>query len=575
MSLALHGIGIGGGVAIGHAHLISHTDIEIAHYTVRPEDIAGEVARYDSAVKTARQELEMLWGSIPENAPTELGAFLSLHIMLLNDQTLSVEPKEIIEKRKCNAEWALKLQLDTLLAQFDEIEEEYLRERRTDVIQVTERIFKTLAGHDMAMHTPAPTDRDSILVAHDLSPADMVLFKDSEYLAFITDVGGPTSHTAILARSLDLPSVLALRHARSLIHEDELIIVDGVNGVVIVDPDERTLTEYRARQDEWSERQARLQDIRTSKPITQDGIEIELFGNIELPEDTDQVLENNATGIGLFRSEFLFLSEDDLPTEQEQYEAYRAVAEQMNGQPVIIRTIDLGKDKIPKWQEETDAPNPALGLTGIRLCLAEAQLFRTQLRALLRASAHGKIKLLVPMLSHVGEVRQTRRHLEEVKTQLRLEGIPFDEHIELGGMIEVPAAAFTVEHFLHHLDFASIGTNDLIQYTLAVDRNDDAVSHLYDPVHPAVIRLLHHVISTCNRVGKPISMCGEMAGDPALTRLLLGLGLRRFSMLPARLLKVKEQVLSTDLSRIKPLIVRLLEADDIETLWQVMEELQA
>ncbi|WP_035055786.1 phosphoenolpyruvate--protein phosphotransferase [Andreprevotia chitinilytica] len=575
MSISLHGIGIGGGIAIGRAHLVSQADIEVEHYMLHDADVPAEQARYDAAVRHARQELEQLWGSIPENAPTELGAFLSLHIMLLNDHTLSKEPRDLIAHERCNAEWALRQQLDVLLAQFDEIEEEYLRERRNDVIQVAERIFKSLAGHDALSPLPVPNAGDGILVAHDLSPADMVLFKDSQYVAFITDVGGPTSHTAILARSLDLPSVLALRHARSMIQDNELIIVDGVNGVVIVDPDETILAEYRARQTLWAEKQSALQGILKKKAVTRDGIEIELFANIELPDDSVQALGNGAAGIGLFRSEFLFLREDDLPTEDEQYEAYKQVAEAMGKKPIIIRTIDLGKDKIPKWQEEVDTPNPALGLTGIRLCLAEPQMFRTQLRALLRASAHGKIKLLIPMLSHVGEVKQIRKHLNEVVAQLKEEGVTMDEHIELGGMIEVPAAAVSVASFLNHLEFISIGTNDLIQYTLAVDRNDDSVSHLYDPLHPAVISLLAHIIETANHMEKPVSMCGEMAGDPNLTRLLLGLGLRRFSMLPAQLLKVKQQVLSTDLGKIRPTIDAMRASGDAEELRNLLVKLNS
>ncbi|AMC36697.1 phosphoenolpyruvate--protein phosphotransferase [Janthinobacterium sp. B9-8] len=573
MSITLQGIGIGGGIAIGQAHLISHADIEIAHYQLSAADIPAELARFDDAIRVTRKSLEMLWGSIPENAPAELGAFLSLHIMLLNDHMLSKEPRNLIEQQHCNAEWALKLQLEVLLAQFDEIEDEYLRERRTDVIQVVERVFKTLAGHENHSHPLAEIAPNCILVAHDLSPADMVLFKDTEYLAFITDVGGPTSHTAILARSLDLPSVLALRHARELIREDELIIVDGINGVVIVDPDEIILKEYRHRQRDWLKKQKALQDIRTKQPITKDGEVIELFANIEVPDDCKLSIENGATGVGLFRSEFLFLSESDLPTEEEQFLAYKQVAEAMKGQPVIIRTVDLGKDKIPRWQQERETPNPALGLTGIRLCMAEPQMFRTQLRALLRASAYGKIKLLLPMLSYVGEVRQTRKHLEEAKAQLAEAGVAFDENIELGGMIEVPAAAVQVAQFLAHLDFISIGTNDLIQYTLAVDRNDDAVSHLYDPLHPAVIQLLHHVISTANRMGKPVSMCGEMAGDPALTRLLLGLGLRRFSMLPIQLLKVKQEILTGEMHRITPLVEQMLIAEDSQCLRELLQQL--
>ncbi|KAF0814718.1 Phosphoenolpyruvate-protein phosphotransferase [Andreprevotia sp. IGB-42] len=575
MSISLHGIGIGGGIAIGRAHLVSQADIEIDHYMLHDADVPAEQVRYDAAIRHARQELEQLWGSIPENAPTELGAFLSLHIMLLNDHTLSRDPRDLIAEQKCNAEWALQQQLDSLLAQFDEIEEEYLRERRADVIQVADRIFKALAGHDALAPLPVPNAGDGILVAHDLSPADMVLFKDSQYVAFITDVGGPTSHTAILARSLDLPSVLALRHARAMIRDGETIIVDGVNGMVIVDPDEGILAEYRARQDQWQVKKDALQGILKKKAVTRDGTEIELFANIELPDDSEQALGNGAAGIGLFRSEFLFLKEDDLPTEEEQFEAYKQVAEAMGKKPIIIRTIDLGKDKIPKWQEEVETPNPALGLTGIRLCLAEPQLFRTQLRALLRASAFGKIKLLIPMLSHVGEIRQIRRHLDEVAAQLAEEGIAFDTQIELGGMIEVPAAAVTVASFLAQLDFVSIGTNDLIQYTLAVDRNDDAVNHLYDPLHPAVISLLGHVIDTANRMEKPVSMCGEMAGDPALTRLLLGLGLRRFSMLPAQLLKVKQQVLSTDLDKIRDLIDAMRNSADADELRNLLAQLNA
>lgn len=574
MSISLQGIGIGGGIAIGPAHVLSRTNVEIAFYTVPEDRVPAEMARFEEAIRRTRKELEMLWGSIPENAPTELGAFLSLHIMLLNDHALAKDPLTLIQKEHCNAEWALKRQLDVLLAQFNEIEEEYLRERSQDVKQVAERIFKALAGQD-ALPRPAEHGRACILVAHDLSPADMVLFKDTQYLAFITDVGGPTSHTAILARSLDLPSVLALRHARELIRQDETIIVDGINGVVIVDPDEATLAEYQARQRVWRDEQIALRDIRSSRTVTLDGQEVELFANIELPDDTDTAIDNGANGIGLFRSEFLFLKEEDLPTEDEQFEAYRSVVERLAGQPVIIRTVDLGKDKIPKWHEESEAPNPALGLTGLRLCLAEPQVFRTQLRAILRASAFGQIKLLLPMLSQIGEIRQTRRHLDEVKAQLREEKIAFDENIELGGMIEVPAAAVGVAQFLKHLDFISIGTNDLIQYSLAVDRNDDAVSHLYDPLHPAVLQLIAHIIGTADRMGKPVAMCGEMAGDPQLSRLLLGLGLRRYSMLPIQLLKVKRQLLTADLSKVRPIVELMLAAEDSEQMRDLLVELNS
>lgn len=573
MSISLQGIGIGGGIAIGHARVVTRTNIEIAHYRLAPEEVPAEIERFEKAIRHTSKELEALWSGLPDNSPAELGAFLSLHIMLLNDQTLSHEPVDLIRKEHCNAEWALQQQLQVLLAQFDEIEDAYLRERRADVIQVVERVQKTLAGQDGSTHLHAENAGNCILVAHDLSPADIVLFKDSRYLAFITDVGGPTSHTAILARSLDLPSVLALRHARDLIQDGELIIVDGVNGVVVIDPDEQVLEEYRARGEEWLGKQKALLDIRLSKPVTRDGIEVELFGNIELPDDTEDALEYGATGIGLFRSEFLFLSKEELPTEDEQFEAYRQVVRMLEGRPVVIRTLDLGKDKVAKWQEESQSPNPALGLTGIRLCLAEPQLFRTQLRAILRASAYGQIKLLLPMLSQIAEVRATQRHIAEVKAQLREEGIPFDNFIELGGMIETPAAAVSVAKFLGHLDYISIGTNDLIQYTMAIDRTDDTVSHLYDPLHPAVLALIGHVIATADRMGKPVAMCGEMAGDPQLSRLLLGLGLRRYSMLPIQLLKVKQQLLGTDMATIRPLVERMLAAEDSEQMRDLLAEL--
>lgn len=571
MSIVLHGIGIGGGIAVGRAHLVSHADLEVAHYQLPANEIASEVARFDAAVKATRKELEMLWGSIPDNAPTELGAFLSLHIMLLNDHTISREPRDLIVSQQCNAEWALKLQHDSLLAQFEEIEEEYLRERRNDVNQVVERIFKQLAGH-ATPHLANTGSKDAILVAHDLSPADMVLFKDSDFLAFITDVGGPTSHTAILARSLDIPSVLALHQGRQLIREDELIIVDGTTGVVIIDPSPAILAEYERKQTAFAKQKRKLKSLKSTAATTLCGQPIELQANIEMPDDVEAALANGATGVGLFRSEFLFLGRDNLPTEDEQYEAYKAVLRGMKGRPVTIRTIDVGKDKLPRWADLGSATNPALSLTGIRLSLAEPGLFRTQLRALLRASVHGELKILFPMLASLAEVQQTFLHLEQVKQGLRDEGLPFADNVQFGGMIEVPAAAILVKHFVKRLDFISIGTNDLIQYTLAVDRGDDSVSHLYDPLHPAVLHLIAETIAAAHAVNVPVSICGEMAGDPQLTRLLLGLGLRRFSMHPAQLLNVKQQVLKTHLEDIAPKVHAMRETDDCES---IREQLQA
>ncbi|MBV1774452.1 phosphoenolpyruvate--protein phosphotransferase [Burkholderiaceae bacterium DAT-1] len=572
MAITLHGIGIGGGIAIGRAHLISHTDLEVAHYDIEEREIPAELARFDAAIRVTRKELEMLWGSIPENAPTELGAFLSLHVMLLNDHTISREPRDIIAEHHCNAEWALKLQQDRLLAQFDEIEEEYLRERRNDVIQVIERIQKSLDGRHGTRFVAPDDSRHCILIAHDLSPADMVLFKQSEFAAFLTDVGGPTSHTAILGRSLDIPSILALHNARQLIRDEETIIVDGSAGVVIVDPSETILEEYRRKQANHLQEKKRLKSLKKTEAITLDGTKVEVLANIESAADCEHALEHGAAGVGLFRSEFLFLGRDDLPSEEEQFNAYRAVMEGMQGKPVTIRTVDLGRDKMPKWADHNASPNPALGMTGVRLCLSEPVMFRTQLRAMLRAAKFGPLKMLVPMLSGIHEISQIQFHLEEARESLRDDGVDFGE-LQLGGMIEVPAAALSISHFLKKLDFVSIGTNDLIQYTLAVDRCDDAVANLYDPLHPAVLHLIRHVIHTADRLGKPVSVCGETAGDPNLTRLLLALGLRSFSMHPAQLLNVKQVILKTDLTSMGSLASRIQRAEDSGRVRELLADL--
>ncbi|MBV8046661.1 MAG: phosphoenolpyruvate--protein phosphotransferase [Paludibacterium sp.] len=575
MSIILHGVAIGGGVAIGRAHLISRSMDDVAHYSLEEDELPAEIARFDEAIRTTRKELEMLWGTIPENAPAELGAFLSLHIMLLGDVTISREPREIIVAQKCNAEWALKLQSDMLIAQFEAIEEDYLRERKHDVLQVIERIFKNLDGHDAELPDADDLVEDAILVAHDLSPADMVYFKESEFAAFITDVGGATSHTAILGRSLDLPSVIALHHSRELIREDELVIVDGQQGVVIINPDDIVLAQYRRRLRAWRDARRKLSSIRKATAQTEDGTPIDILANIEGPQDIEDVRSCGAAGVGLFRSEFLFLGRDSLPSEDEQYEAYRSVLEQMKDLPVTIRTMDLGADKSPRWLNHGVAENPALGLTGIRLCLAEPLMFRVQLRALLRASVHGKLRVMFPMLNSLQELRQALALVDYAREELRDEGQPYSDAVEFGAMIEIPSAALVVGSFLKHIDFLSVGTNDLIQYTLAIDRNDDAVSHLYDPVHPAVLQLILHTIKVGTRGGVPVSVCGEMAGDPRLTRLLLGMGLRKFSMHPANVLAVKQQVLNTHLDRIASITSRMLRTEDPDRIADLLQQLNA
>ena len=572
MTFSLHGIGVSGGYAIGRAQLYSHARLEAPHYVLRPEHIEAEIARFTAAVESVHAELLGLQRHIPGGAPTELSAFIEVHALILSDSMLSQAPKRRIREEGCNAEWALAQQTEALIAQFESIEDDYLRERRHDVRQVADKVLKSLMGHPG--HAPLKTadEGDSILVAHDLSPSDMVLFKRHDFAGFITDLGGTTSHTAILARSLNLPSVMALHNARTLIREDDWLIVDGVAGVVIIDPDTAILDEYRLRRNQWLLEQKKLRRLKTSPSTTLNGVDVSLMANIDLPTDVSQALGENAGGIGLFRSEFLFLNRDDLPGEEEQFEAYRAVAEGMHGRPVVIRTLDVGADKSVRWMNDTSV-NPALGLRAIRLCLAEPQIFITQVRALYRASHYGKVQILLPMLASLTELDQALALIGAARGSLRVQDIPFDPETPIGGMIEVPAAALAAEWFARKLDFLSIGTNDLIQYTLAIDRTDDAVAHLYDPLHPAVLGLIDHTLKVGQKMGKSVSVCGEMAGDPRLTRLLLGMGLTNFSMHPAHVLAVKQQVMRSHVGELAPLVKKLLRAGRPERIQELLERI--
>jgi len=574
VSFTLHGAGAGGGIAIGRAHLISSARLEVAHYAIAPEHVELEVMRFSTAVDTVRAELQGLRRSVPADAPAELGAFLTLHLMILDDATLSHVPRALIRSLKCNAEWALVQQMDYLVAQFEKIDDPYLRERKADVVQVVERVLKAMQDGSVRASGEPTQERGLIVVAHDLSPADMIVFKQHQYAGFVTDLGGVTSHTAILARSLNIPAIVGVHTARQMVREGELLIVDGVHGVLIVAPDELVLEEYKLRQHQLELGRQKLKRIRTTPATTRDGTPVDLHANIELPQDIEQVRDSGATGVGLFRSEFLFLNRDDLPSEDEQFEAYRHVAQAMHGMPVTIRTLDLGADKTVNGSAR-GGPNPAMGLRAIRLCLAEPQMFLTQLRAILRASNYGKIRLLIPMLAHAHEIEQALAMIAHSKELLDEQNLPYDRSIQIGGMIEVPAAALSLGVFVRKLDFLSIGTNDLIQYTLAIDRTDDSVSHLYNPLHPAVLHLIAHTIKTANRMKVPVAVCGEMAGDVTLTRLLLGFGLRQFSMHPANLLAIKQQVLKTDLADLVQLANRILRNVDPDKARQLLEKLNA
>lgn len=561
MNFALHGAAVSAGITIGYAHLVSSARLEVAHYDIPQEQVQAEIFRFDSAVSRARQELAALESHVTDDAPAEFGAFLNLHRMILEDSSLSQAPRELIRDQRCNAEWALVQQMEHLAEQFEQMEDAYLRERRADIEQAVERVLKALMGSQTGPAARAEDERNHIVVAHDLSPADMILFKQHEFGGFVTDAGGVTSHTAILARSLNIPAVVGLHHARALIRENELLIVDGLQGVLVVDPDPVVLAEYRLRQSQHELERQKLKRLRTTPAATLDGTSVELFANIELPQDIDEVLDSGAQGVGLFRTEFLFLNRADLPDEDEQFEAYRHVAKALEGKPVVIRTLDVGADKALAGTQHS-MPNPALGLRAIRFCLAEPQMFLAQLRAILRASQHGRIRILLPMIAHAHEIDQALALLRQAKQSLDDKGIAYDRAIEVGGMIEVPAAALSLPLFMRRLNFLSIGTNDLIQYTLAIDRADDQVAHLYDPLHPAVLNLVAQTIQTATRGGTPVAVCGEMAGDISLTRLLLGMGLRSFSMHPAQLPAIKERVLRSNLPDLRPIAQRVLRQSD-------------
>lgn len=577
-SFTLHGISVSQGIAIGRAHLLTPAALDVEHYLIAEEQVEAEVQRLKDAIIAVHRELLTIRHTLPKEAPTELAAFLDVHALILSDTMLSEMPLEIIRNRYYNAEWALVTQIDELSAQFDEIEDAYLRERKADIQQVGERILKVLTGSATVL--PYEDDHASahiIVVAHDISPADMLQFRDRAFAGFVTDMGGQNSHTAIVARSLDIPAAVGMHNASGLVKQDDLLIIDGDAGVVIVDPAPLVLAQYRESQAQLLRDRKKLGRLKKTPAVTLDGVAIELLANIELPDDCRAAMDAGANGIGLFRSEFLFMGRgaflEKFPSEDEQFEAYRTTVVAMKGRPVTIRTLDVGADK-PLDADEQTSMNPALGLRAVRYCLAEPQIFLTQLRAILRASAYGPISLLIPMMAHAFEIDQTLTLIAQAKAQLQARGQKFDAQIPIGAMIEIPAAALALPMFIKRLDFLSIGTNDLIQYTLAIDRVDHEVAHLYNPLHPAILYLLGSVIAIGKKAGIPVAVCGEMAGDIKLTRLLLGMGLLEFSMHPAQLLSVKQEILNSDLSQIRPQVKKILRSTEPMAIVAAVEQLR-
>ena len=573
MSIQVFGVPVSRGVAIGRAVLVASSRIDVAHYFIAPEDLGSEVQRLKAARDAVAEELSCLQRELPEDAPAELSALLDVHLMLLHDDALAGATKDWILDRHYNAEWALSAQLEVLARQFDEMEDAYLRERKADLEQVVERLLKALAASSDASQTDTAVPRDFagedplVLVASDIAPADMLQFKSSIFSGFITDVGGRTSHTAIVARSLDIPAVVGAREASRIIRQDDWVVIDGDAGVAVVNPSAIVLEEYRFRQRQSDLERARLDRLRHTPAVTLDGHCVELLANIELPGDAHGALAAGAVGVGLFRSEFLFMNRDgNLPGEEEQFRAYLAAVTAMQGLPVTIRTVDIGADKPLDQMSAQELRhehtlNPALGLRAIRWSLSEPDMFHQQLRAILRASAFGKVRILIPMVAHLAEIRACALAVQRARAELDNMGLAYGA-AEVGAMIEVPAAAIGIDMILRHFDFVSLGTNDLIQYTLAIDRADEAVAHLYDAWHPSVLSLLERTITRANAAKRYVSVCGEMAGDPAFTEVLLAMGLRSFSMHPAQIATIKQKILRTDTTRWVRRLPDILGAED-------------
>jgi len=562
MTISIQGISISRGIAIGKVHCIKHDQIDAPEYVIKKPQVNNEISRLDDAIKNARNELRAIRDHIPSSTSINISEFINTHLLMLEDNALTEEPKKIIKDNLCNAEWALKLQRDALVNVFDEMDDAYLSTRKDDVDHVVNRILRILLKQKPLLEEiPSEHLKSKIIVADDLTPADTVLMQHYGIAAFATEFGGSTSHTAILARNLRIPAIVGLHNAKKLIKNDDITILDGGSGIVLINPNKNILDYYRKKQSEVKEYYSSLEKIKDAPAKSIDGIPITLMANIELPEDFETVRDVGAAGVGLYRTEFLYMNRKDPPDEEEHFETYLEVIKALKGLPLTIRTVDLGADKEVDGvgrQASHIRSNPALGLRAVRLCLKEPEFFRPQLRAILRASKYGPIRIMIPMLTNTQEMQQILFIIDELKAELEKKSIEFDSKIKIGGMIEVPASAICADIFANELDFLSIGTNDLIQYTMAIDRVNDEVNYLYDPLHPAVLRLIQTTIIAGQKANIPISMCGEMAGEKEHTQLLLGLGLREFSMHPATLLEVKEIINKTNISELSELTKKAL-----------------
>ena len=560
MTFSLHGIGASKGIAIGKVHIVTRGLMEVPEYTLEKSEIEKEVKRFKKAVAGARADLGAIKEQIPSDTASDIAAFIDTHLLMLDDAAITKAPIKLIRGQLRNAEWALKVQRDALVSVFDAMDDSYLRTRKDDIDHVVTSVQMRLMHMDKSMSRADDSFAGKIVFADDLTPADTVLMQHQGVVALVTEFGGPNSHTAILARSLRIPAVVGLHNAGPYLRENDTLIIDGRQGVVLVDPDEQMVRHYEKLQRQIERVHSARRKLRYAPTITSDGESIVLQANVELPADLDTAVQVGAQGIGLYRTEYLFMNRDTPPDEEEQYQAYTEVVRAGEGAPVTIRTLDLGADK----QVDGTRPgapmtsNPALGLRAVRLCLKEPGLFRPQLRAILRASAHSPVRMMIPMLSTISELAQVLDLVKACRQELDNEGQPYDGAMPIGAMIEVPAAAICADIFARELDFLSIGTNDLIQYTIAVDRVDDEVNYLYDPLHPAVLRLIQMTIEAGEKMGIPVAMCGEMAGDARYTRLLLGMGLKEFSVHPNALLEVKQVITESRVAEARQFTQRVM-----------------
>jgi len=562
MKKAYKGIAVSSGVVIGRALVLPDQEMLVIKKAIPEEKVAEELVRFRAALENTRNEIKVMHAKVKKEIGGKHSNIFEAHLMILSDPMLTSEVEKHIKTEKLSAESVFSRSVNKLVETFESIEDQYLRERVNDIRDIGRRVFKNLTGS--TRETLADIKDEVIIFARDLSPSDTVTMKREKVKGFCTDLGGKTSHTAIIARALEIPAVVGVSGISQNVSDGDLVIVDGSMGVIIVDPDEEDLKHYNKKREELIKQNAELAKLRELPAETLDGYKIELSANIEIEDEAKLVVKHGAVGVGLFRTEFLFLNRLDLPNEEEQFVSYFRAAEFLYPNTVIIRTLDLGGDKFLSHLGLSKEENPFLGLRAIRLCLARPELFKTQLRAILRASELKNIKIMFPMISGIEEFLKAKEILEEVKNDLRKEKIIFDEELELGVMIEIPSASLTADILAKEVDFFSIGSNDLIQYTLAIDRVNTNMAHMYNPLHPSILRQLKKIVEAAHKEGKWVGMCGEMASDTAFSALLIGLGIDEFSTAPVAVPEVKKVLRATTMSEAKKIAAEALSFDTLD-----------